>query len=138
VLTLLLAIAPCFARAEGGLTFVVNHANSVKEITVDEVADYYFKRKLRWPDGTKVQFIDQKDGTPRKELFLKLIGHSRREIDLYWIGEKNFSGSSAPLQAPSDSMVLSMVASLPGAIGFVAVDRTELGKSRQITVKKNE
>ncbi len=117
---------------------IVNSSNSATEITLGDLADYYFKRKLRWPDGSKVQFIDQKDGGPRKGLFLKLLDKSQRDLDLFWIGEKNFSGSSAPLQAPSDTMVLSMVGTLPGAIGYVGEERTELGKAKIIQVKKSE
>lgn len=138
LLSLLLFFFRAPAFAEDGLAFVVNQANGVASLSASDLADYYFKRKLRWPNGTKVQFIDQKDGTPRKELFLKQLEKTQRELDLYWIGEKNFSGSSAPLQVPNDSMVLSMVGSLPGAIGYVSADKTELGKTRLVTVKKSE
>jgi hypothetical protein len=139
-LSLLIAclLATGHARADESILFVVNQANGQSEISVTDLEDYYFKRKLRWPDGTKVQFIDQKDGSPRKEIFLRLLGQSQRDLDLFWIGEKNFSGSSAPLKVPNDSMVISTVGSLLGAIGYVSGDRTELGKTKQILVKKSQ
>lgn len=137
MLFILATLIPCAGRAEG-LVFVVNKQNSVSELSVHDVADYYFKRRPRWPDGTKVQFIDQGESSPRKELFLSLIGRTQRDVDLFWIAEKNLSGASAPLRAPSDSMVISMVASLAGGIGYVAEDRANLEKVKRITVKKRE
>lgn len=126
------------AGAELGIVFVVNKENPVTELTMNDVSDYYFKRRTRWANGAKIQFIDQRDGSARKESFLTLIGRSQRDLDLFWIGEKNFSGQSAPLQAPSDTMVLSMVGSLAGAIGYVGADRAATDKVKLITVKKSE
>jgi hypothetical protein len=137
-LFLSLLLAPRCSWAQTEIAFVVNSANKASELSTTEIADFYFKRRLRWPNGTKVHFIDQRDSSPRKELFLKLIEKSQREIELFWIGEKNFSGSSAPLQAPSDTMVLSMVASLPGGIGYVSAERSESSGVKQIVVKKGE
>lgn len=136
LLTLLLS-GPA-AAAEGGLVFVVNKDNPVTELTQHDLADYYFKRRARWPDGSKVQFIDQRDGTPRKEAFLALLGKTQRELDLFWIGEKNYSGQSAPLQAPSDTIVLSTVGSLPGGLGYVSADKALTAKVKAVAVKKSE
>lgn len=121
-----------------GLIFVVNKDNPVTELKLSEIADYYFKKRLRWPNGTKVQFIDQRDGTSQKTLFLGLIQKTQRDVDLFWIGEKNFSGSSAPLRAPSDALVISMVGSLAGGLGYVSEDRSVLGNAKRITVKMSE
>lgn len=132
-----LAFCVTEARAEN-LIFVVNKENPITEITLEELSDYYFKRRLRWPSGTKVQFIDQKENSPRKELFLSLIGKTQREVDLIWISEKNLSGSSAPLRAPSDSMVVSMVASLAGGLSYVSDSHANFDKVKRIQVKKHE
>lgn len=126
------------AGAEQAIVFAVNKENPVTELTVNDVSDYYFKRRTRWADGAKIQFIDQRDGSARKESFLTLIGRTQRDLDLFWIGEKNFSGQSAPLQAPSDTMVLSMVGSLAGGIGYVSADKAATDKVKLITVKKSE
>lgn len=135
---LLALLFPGVAAAEGGLVFVVNRNNPVKEITWNDVADFYFKRRARWPDGSKVQFIDQRDGSARKEAFLGLLGKTQREIDLFWIGEKNYSGQSAPLQAPSDTIVISTVGSLPGGLGYVSSEKALSSKVKAVTVKKSE
>lgn len=118
--------------------FVVNKDNPVTSLTQNDLADYYFKRRARWPDGSKVQFIDQRDGSPRKDAFLAFLGKTQRELDLFWIGEKNYSGQSAPLQAPSDTIVLSTVGSLPGGLGYVGHDKALSPKVKAVPVKKNE
>lgn len=135
---LLWALFCSLPAAAGELVFVVNKKNAATELTASELADFYFKRRTRWPDGTKVQFIDERDGSADKEAFLALIGKSQRDIDLFWIGEKNFSGQGAPLQAPTESLVLSMVGSLDGGIGYVSPEKALTPKVKAVTVKKSE
>lgn len=139
ILTLLLFLGlPAFSLAEEEIVLVVNKDLPVSQLSVEDVTDFYLKRRTRWSDGTKVQFIDQRDSSSRKEAFLSLIGRSQREVDSYWIGEKNFTGQSAPIQAPSDSMVISIVASLPGGIGYVSVEKAPSAAVKFIPVQRKE
>jgi hypothetical protein len=105
------------------LRFIVNANNSEKTLTRNEISDFYFKKNRYWPDGTKVRFFDQRPNTELKKTFVeKVLKRTTRDLDLFWIGEKNFSGQGAPIEAPSDEMIISSVASLPGAIGYISND----------------
>ena len=49
-----------------------------------------------------------------------MVGKSSREVELYWIGQKLYSGESAPVRVASDSLVVRFVSRFKGAIGFVS------------------
>jgi ABC-type phosphate transport system substrate-binding protein len=112
-------LLPRTARAQE-IAIIVNEANPHNEISVDDVVDYFMKRKKTWPDGTPVRFIDRLDDSAEKNAFLRrVLRKSSREIDLFWIGQK-LHGYSAPIQLPSDSLTASIVSRFPGAIAYVS------------------
>lgn len=79
------------------------------------------KKDRTWPDGTAVRFFDHRDDNKSREIFLKkFVGKTSREIELYWIGEKIYTGHIAPIQITSDSMMVRMVTRFPGGIGYVS------------------
>lgn len=107
--------------AQEDIVFIVNAENPVASITTSELRDYFFKRKRSWPDGTSVRFIDRSLDSSVRQTFLKTyLNKKSEEIDMFWIGQKLYSGDSAPLQEPSDSLAIRFVESFKGAIGYVA------------------
>ncbi len=125
--------------ADEHLQFIVNDANPVKELSVKQVADFYYKKNRYWDDGSRVQFFDHRSSSTQKALFLKeILKKTYRDVDLFWISEKNQSGQGAPLEAPTDEMVISSVASLPGAIGYITDESADLTGVKKIPVKDLE
>ncbi len=119
------------ARAEG-IAFIVNVQNPATTLTRSQVADYYLKKTKQWPDGVPLRFFDRNDGSEERKHFLRsIVQKNMRDVELYWIGQKLYSGHSSPSQIVSDSMVEIMVSRFPGAIGYVS-EEFELTK----TVKK--
>jgi ABC-type phosphate transport system substrate-binding protein len=103
------------------LVFIVHATNPVSEISTAELRDYYFKKKRQWPDGGGVRFIDRSTDSEIRKTFLQtVLKKTTAETDLYWIGQKLYSGDSAPLQESSDRMVMQFVTAFPGAIGYVS------------------
>lgn len=100
---------------------ITNVENPVGRITVDQLQDYFLKRARNWPDGTPVRFFDRSDSSSERRAFLdKYIKRSSRQVEQYWIGQKLYSGDSAPSQVSSDSIVVSLVSRFPGGIGYVS------------------
>lgn len=123
------------SRAAEKVVFIVNVDNPISRLNESEIRDYFLKRRTQWPDGKPVRFIDWDDGTQIRATFLnKVVKKSARELELYWIGEKLYRGNSAPIKVGSSSLVVSFVAKLPGAIGYLSAD-TPLESTR---VKKIE
>lgn len=111
---------PIQGRSETNLVFIVNQQNSIRALDSNEVADFFLKKQTYWPDGTPVRFIDWKEGSATRAAFLEhFIGKSSREVELYWIGQKLYSGDSAPIRVSSDSMVVRFVSRFKGAIGYL-------------------
>ena len=108
-------------ETQAGFVLIGNTANSATKISSDELADYYLKKKRQWGDGTAIRFIDHEDDSTIRKLFLeKVIKKTAREVDLFWIGQKLYSGDRAPMQVASDATVASLVSHFKGAIGYVS------------------
>lgn len=132
IFTLLIAVST--ARAEG-ISFLVNAENPVTSQTRAEVADYFLKRVKQWPDGIPLRFFDRVDGSEERRTFLKeILKKSTRDIELYWIGQKLYSGHSAPSQVSSDLMTEIMVSKFPGAIGYVSNDYVPTRSVKKISI----
>lgn len=131
--SLLLATSGAFAAK---LAFIVNAESDITELSVSQITDYYFKRTRTWPNGTKIRFIDHGDKELRNQFCKSVLRKTPRDVDLFWIGEKNFSGQGAPIEARDDEMVISSVASLPGAIGYISdASEEDLTGVRKVTIK---
>jgi ABC-type phosphate transport system substrate-binding protein len=125
--------------AEEHLFFIVNEANPVHELTTKQIADFYYKKNRYWENGTKVRFFDHRSSSAERILFLKqILKKTSRDVDLFWIEEKNSSGQGAPLEAPSDDLIASSVASLLGAIGYITDETTDLTGVKKVPVRDQE
>ncbi len=108
------------ARAEE-LAMIVNSQNSINTISQTQVSDFFLKKAKQWPGGTTVRFFDRSDTSELRKSFIRSYIHkSSRDIELYWIGQKLYSGLSAPSQLSSDNMTEIMVSRFSGAIGYVS------------------
>lgn len=106
--------------AQQKITFIVNAASPIDRLNKTQVQELFLKTVREWKDGTPVRFFDRVDGEERNFFLRNYLRKSQRQIDQYWIGQKLYSGDSAPTQLPSDKMVVSMVARFPGGIGYVS------------------
>ncbi len=103
------------------ISVIVNSKNSISSITTVELNDFFIKKNRSWSDGEPVRFFDHREESANKKLFLKkFIRKTSREIELYWIGEKIYTGNIAPIQVTSDSMMAAMVTRFKGGIGYVS------------------
>lgn len=115
-----MALLPQFVFADE-LVFIVNAGNPLTQISSADLRDYFLKRKRVWPDKTDVRFIDRPSSVPLRKLFLeKIINKSAKDLELYWIGQKLYSGDSAPLQEAQESMIVKFVSTFKGAIGYIS------------------
>lgn len=130
IIFVLIMLALQMALADD-IVFIVNAANPIERINLFELRDFYFKRKRQWSHGEYVRFIDRNSGALRSSFLKNYIGKSSSDVDLYWIGQKLYSGDSAPLRESSNATTVSFVASLKGSIGYVS-DVTVLNKDVKV------
>lgn len=109
------------AETTGDIVFIVNAENPVSTVTVGEIRDFYFKRKRQWPNGESVRFIDRNTANRSRDFFLKtILKKTNSDVELFWIGQKLYTGDSAPLRESSDTATIQFVSSFKGAIGYVS------------------
>lgn len=119
-LILLLLFISSAASAQRSIVFIVNASNPSSQLTTFQISDMFLKKSRTWADGAAVRFFDRADNSEIRKSFLKtILRRTAREIDQYWIGQKLYTGNSAPAQIASDSMTIAMVSRFPGAIGYI-------------------
>ncbi len=120
------------ARAE--IAVIVNAQNPINSISRSQLSDYFLKRVRSWPDGVPMRFFDRSDSDVRRAFLRNIVRKSSRDIDMFWIGQKLYSGQSAPTQVSSDSTTEIMVSRFPGGIGYVSKDYEITRPVKKITV----
>lgn len=120
------------------ISIIVNEQNPATEITVAQLQNFFLKKHREWSNGIAVRFFDRRDDTTERNIFLKeVLKKSSREIELYWIGQKLYSGNTAPIQVSTDSMMVSMVSRFPGAIGYVSSQFQGAPGVKKLSIKRD-
>jgi len=142
VVMMLMALQSAHSAEGEEIVFIVNGSNPVTEISANEIRDYYFKRKRQWPSGESVRFIDRSLTSNIHDQFVrKILRKSNSDVELFWIGQKLYTGDSAPLRETSDNSTIQFVSTFKGAIGYVS-SSTAIGdqnvKAIKVTGAKKE
>jgi ABC-type phosphate transport system substrate-binding protein len=137
---LILLCPPSLSSAQSvEIVFVVNIQNEADSVSIKELSEFYFKKKRHWPNGKIVRFIDRNPGSPERKHFLKyVLNKQETETDLYWIGQKLYTGNSAPIQVDTDSLAIQMVRAFDGAITFLKKTDAPQLKSRGVKMIRVE
>lgn len=125
------------AETSEEIIFIVNSENPSNEITIHDIRDYYFKRKRHWPNNESVRFIDRSPENPVRLMFIKnVLKKTPSEIEQYWIGQKLYSGDSAPLRETTDNGTIKFCSSFKGSIGYISShSATDLAGKNVKTIK---
>ena len=114
-----LLLLPLSASA-ASFKVIANNAVPVASLSKKDASDLFMKRTPKWSNGTPVVPIDQSDRSNVRDDFSKSVhGKATAAVKSYW-QQQIFSGRDVPpVEKASDSEVLAMVRSNPGAIGYV-------------------
>lgn len=119
------------------IVVIVNESNPLQSISKDQLRDYFLKKTKTWPDGSPVKFFDRREESRERNLFLNnFIERSSREVETFWIGQKLYTGHSAPTQVSSDSMTMALIARFPGAISYLSSEVPLKSGLKKIQVTK--
>ncbi len=110
------------AQAAGDpIVVIVNSANPVDNLSMGELKKLFMSDRSKWDTGKAVAPVMVTAGAPERTAFLKMVcGMNDAEFGKYFVAAA-FNGKSAtpPKEVSSTQSVKSVVASSPGAIGFV-------------------
>lgn len=100
---------------------IVNRANPVKTLPIVELRRIFMKQSRMWPHAEPMVPVDWDSTTGIREAFSRQIfSRSVREMQEYWIKLSMTQGITPPSTQRSARAVLRFVASVPGAISYVA------------------
>lgn len=122
-------IVSCFLLASVSLAtardlaFVSNKANTVKALTLAELAKVCKGQTNSWPDGKSVTFIMRNTSAPDTKILMEKIYEMPENGVRELIASANHGrmGHPAIMVVNSDEELVNKVASIPGAVGVVDV-----------------
>lgn len=118
--SLLLPLHTAAAAAESGvLAVIVSRSQAVRPLSVTDTSLIYWRKKLYWADGKRMQPVNLPTDHPlRKEFSQVVLGSLPETQTEYWNG-LYYQGTSPPHVVASQEAMLRFVAETPGAIGYV-------------------
>ena len=117
----LCAFAVLAVAQDDGRVAVIVHPERRGELSVDELAQVYLRRKRHWDDGAEIVPLNLASGTPlRAEFSIRVLRQSEARLADYW-NRRYFDGLMPPATLASTTAVRRYVASDPRAIGYVPV-----------------
>lgn len=106
-------------QASAGLVVIVHPANSVTSSTMAELEAIFTTRKQNWSHGGRIQPFNFPPKHPIRVAFdQEVLGMDPDEVARYWIDRKVRGGHRPPRQVPSAALMVRIVASLEGAVGY--------------------
>lgn len=101
------------------LAVIVPQNHSVHQLDANELSLMFWRKKLYWADGKRIQTLNYSATNPLRLQFSLSILKSTPETQTdYWNG-LYFHGISPPYVLSSQEAMLRFVADTPGAIGYI-------------------
>jgi ABC-type phosphate transport system substrate-binding protein len=98
---------------------VIVHSERRAELSIEEVAQIYLRRKRFWDDGSTIVPLNLSSPAPLRARFSQLVLHqTERRLADHW-NRLYFDGILPPATLASTEAVRRYVASDPNAIGYV-------------------
>ncbi|HTC48008.1 MAG TPA: substrate-binding domain-containing protein [Candidatus Aquilonibacter sp.] len=114
-------LTPAVEAAGDPIVVIVNAANPVDNLSMGELKKLFMSDRSKWDTGKAVAPVMVTAGAPERTAFLKQVcGMNDGDFSKYFV-QAAFTGKAAtpPKEVGSAATVKSVVASSPGAIGFV-------------------
>jgi ABC-type phosphate transport system substrate-binding protein len=121
VVLVALTLPTFMLAADDDLVVVVNKANATSNLTKSQLRKLVLGEQGSWPGGAKVTVILQAPGTAERNGVLRSICRMSEDDYNQHLMHASFSGETnvAPKVVGAASAVRQMVASTPGAVGFL-------------------
>lgn len=107
------------ANAQAQISVVVSKS-SAHNPSEGDVKSYFSAVKFNWPDGSKVQVVDQPDSPVAATFYSKFLGKSVAAVRREWTKLILSGQASAPVKCANDDAVKRALSDNPNAIGFIS------------------
>jgi hypothetical protein len=114
---------------------VDNHA----AMSASDLEAYFLRKERHWPAGdVVVPFNFPPETAPRRTFDRAALGMSPDEVARYWLDQRIRDGGTAPREVGDATLIVKLVARLPGAIGYVPAGTAMAGVRVVARVKGGE
>jgi ABC-type phosphate transport system substrate-binding protein len=119
------------AVVKADVVAVVSAKSQITTLSMSQVADIFFGRVSRFPNGVQAFPVDQAEGTAvRDEFYSKVVGKNAAQIKAYW-SKIIFTGRGQPPPIVSNNIEMKKrISENPAAIGYI--DRALVDESVRI------
>jgi ABC-type phosphate transport system substrate-binding protein len=95
--------------------------------TADEtaIAEIFAGASTTWPDGTKVQIVENGDAVLTQKFFAKVVKKPTALVRSQWTKLALSGQGAAPKKGRDAAAVKALVAATPGAIGYIPSDEVD-------------
>jgi hypothetical protein len=103
------------------IAIIVNKANPVSKLSVDEVKKFYTNDQLTWADGKTVTLFDLPTADPSRQKFSSvIIGKDAEKVAEEWANKKiTNTAKNPPSTVKSDILVQERVGKEATGIGYI-------------------
>lgn len=126
-----LALSVSSGPALADVVAVVSAKSAVTVLSKSQLADIFFGKAHRFPDGAEAVPIDQAEGSAvRDEFYRRVTGQSAAQIKAYW-SRIIFTGRGQPPPTVSGAVEMKRrISEDPAAIGYI--DRSSVDGSVRV------
>ena len=119
-------LAPTRGAGEAvDIVVIIVHPRRTSQLSLEDVAQIYLKRRRFWDDGSPVVPLNLPSGTPLRERFSRVVlRDSEARLAEYW-NRQYFYGIFPPATLASTEAVRRYVASDPNAIGYLPASEVD-------------
>jgi ABC-type phosphate transport system substrate-binding protein len=121
----------------GDIAVIVNPANPLKQISIQQVAEFYLGQARTFSNGEYALIFDHpRDAPLREKFFAAVTGMSPQQVNAYW-SRLMFTGQVQPPQPlPNERAVLDIVRRNTGAIGYIKASEADATVRVLLTLKE--
>ena len=116
---LLILVASGTANQATAQISVVVAASSSLTADKSSIADMFAGAKTTWPNGKKVQIVDQPDTKTGSEFYSKFLKQSIPQVRTQWTRLVLSGQALAPKKVANPSAMKRALSELPGSIGYI-------------------
>jgi len=120
-----MVLGPSILAADEGRVAVIVHPERPAELSLEEIAQIYLRRRRFWDDGAAIVPLNLPSGAPIRAHFSKrVLNQTQARLADYW-NRQYFLGVLPPATLASTEAVRRYVASEPNAIGYVPASEVD-------------
>jgi ABC-type phosphate transport system substrate-binding protein len=129
VIALALSLSSAVVKAD--VVAVVSAKSPITTLSMSQVADIFFGKTSRFPNGVQAFPVDQAEGAAvRDEFYSKVVGKTAAQIKAYW-SKIIFTGRGQPPPTVSNNIEMKKrISDNPAAIGYI--DRSMVDDSVRV------